>query len=86
MEKKIEFHDDCPVCKTTMQRVKDKDRKYLLYYCKKCKQKYRIDVIHPMQDIECPHCEKIIKLSKEQISQLHSNIVFNFYSRKVKIC
>lgn len=85
MSKDVEFHDDCPVCKTTMQRVKDKDRKHLLYYCKKCKQKYRIDVIHPMQEIECPHCNKIIKLSAEQLSQLHSNTVFNFYSRKVKI-
>jgi transcription elongation factor Elf1 len=85
MSKNVEFHDDCPVCNTTMRRTKDKDRKHLLYYCKKCKQNYRIDVIHPMQEIECPHCDKVIKLSAKQLSQLHSNTVFNFYSRKVKI-
>lgn len=84
-KKKIEFHDDCPQCKSPMKRIMDKDRKHLLYYCRKCKQNYRIDVIHPMQEIECPHCKKIIKLSAEQLSQLHSNTVFNFYSRKVKI-
>ena len=83
--KEFEYHDTCPQCKTTMKRVMDKDRKHLLYYCVKCKQKYRIDVIHQSQEIECPHCKKIIRLTKENISVLHSNTVFNFYARKVKI-
>jgi len=84
-KKQIEYHNDCPQCKSKMKRIMDKDRKHLKYYCKKCKQKYRIDVIHPSQEIECPHCNNIIKFGKKQISQLHSNNLFNYYSRKVKI-
>ena len=80
---KIEYHDDCPKCKTTMKGIKDNNN--LVYYCKKCNQKYRIDVIHKSQDIECPHCEKKIRLTHKNISDLHMNTVFNYYSRKVKI-
>ena len=85
MSKNVEYHDDCPVCKKTIQRVQDKEKKHLLYYCKNCKQKYRIDVIHQSQEIKCPHCNKVIRLSQEQVSQLYMKTVFNFHERKVKI-
>ena len=85
MAKDVGFHDSCPVCKKRMKQIHDKKRKHLFYYCKKCKQKYRIDVIYPKQEIECPLCKGIIKIDKESLINLYGNAVFNYHYRKVKI-
>ena len=81
----IEYHDTCPKCKTKMKPVKDKKEKQVFYYCKNCKQHYRIDICHPHIIVDCPHCNKKIEFTKEQLSQLHGSSNFNFYTRKVKI-
>lgn len=80
---KIEYHDTCPKCKKQMTKVNG--TKHLVYLCKNCKQKYRIDVVHPSQEVICPHCNEVVRLDRETTSNLHFNSVFRFYTRKVKI-
>ena len=83
-EKKVEYHDSCPKCNRKMQKT-DKDKKGLFFYCRNCKQKYRVYPSHKSQIVNCPHCNKEIRVTKHIIDQLHMNTVFNFVTKKVKV-
>lgn len=85
MKKKIEYSEDCPKCKNTMKRTDRDNDKSLIYYCKKCKQKYRIETVHPSQLIECPCCHTKIRLNEESIGNMWMNSSLNFSVRKVKV-
>ncbi len=82
--KKIEFHNTCPKCKRTMQRVDKANEKSLFYYCKKCKQKYRVYTSYKSQIIDCPHCNKQIKMTKNIVDKLYMNLLFNYDVKKSK--
>ena len=85
MTRKIEYHDTCPVCKNQMQGVDKDNKKAIFYYCKKCKQKYRVYTSYKSQFVNCPHCKKTIRLLKLDIDTLHMNTFFNFDVKKVKV-
>lgn len=85
MDKKVEYSDTCPKCKKKMQETNRNNEKNIFYYCKYCKQKYRIEVVNHSQIIECPHCNVEICLTKKNISDLHGNSLFDFHVRKVKV-
>ena len=85
MSKEVEYHDDCPKCKKEMKRVDKDNKKSLFYYCKNCKQKYRVYTPYKTQIIDCPHCNKKIRLTKKNIDDLHMNNLLNFDVRKQKV-
>ena len=81
----IEYSDTCPVCKGRMKEVDKDNHKHLFYYCSKCKQRYRMETVHPSQVIDCPHCNNKIRLDKKTLSTLHWNTTMNFHTRKVRV-
>lgn len=81
----IEYHDSCPVCGRRMRRSDLSQHEHLVYYCDKCKQKYRIRITHEPQRIQCPNCNKEFAISKETISNMWMNAVMHFSVGRIKI-
>jgi len=85
MVKKVVFHDDCPKCKRKMVKTDKGNSKALFYYCNNCKQKYRVYTAYKTITVDCPHCNKKIKLTKNTINQLYMSTIFNYEVKKAKV-